>query len=258
MALAMRKATAIALVLVFALLLSLPNRAQTLRPLKRKQVRPGHEFTFTRLEYRSWGRRQSWAVDWPKADEQFIAGLNGWVQSFLAISENPATVGIHEESLFTYPFLYIVEPGGLELSQEDAARLREYLQRGGFLMLDDFWGEYEWQNVVEQMSRIFPEYTIRTLALEHPLFHCYFDIREVVQVPNIGNWVNWGRTDEKGGIIPSYHSIEDEDGRILVFIARNTDNGDAWEWIDRPEYPLKYGLAAYRLGMNVIIYSMTH
>jgi hypothetical protein len=146
----------------------------------------------------------------------------------------------------------------MELSAEDAARLREYLLRGGFLMLDDFWGEYEWANVREQMNRVFPEYEIRELPLDHPLYHCYFDIDEVVQVPNYHNVAYRGRTDEKGGRIPSYHQIVDEDGRVLVFIARNGDNGDAWEWIEQPNYPLKYGLAAYRLGMNLIIYSMTH
>ncbi len=221
----------------------------------------GREFTFTRLEYGSGlGRRweRSWMVDWPKADEQFIVGLRGWVQSLLPISDTPATVAIDDPALFTYPFTYIVEPGYMMLSDEEAKLLREYLNRGGFLMLDDFWGEYEWQNVKGQMHKIFPEYPVRSIALDHPVFHCYFDIREVLQVPNYHNWIRAGRTDEKGGTVPSFEVIEDGDGRIVVFIARNSDNGDAWEWIDQPDYPLRYGLAAYRLGMNLIVYSMTH
>ncbi len=197
-------------------------------------------------------------VDWPKADEQFIVGLRGWVQSLLAISDTPATVAIDDPALFTYPFIYVVEPGGMELSEQDAQHLREYLLRGGFLMLDDFWGEWEWQNVRVQMNKILPEYPIQRLSVDHPVFHCYFDINDVQQVPNYHNWINNGQTSERDGIIPSYEAIEDENGRLVVFIARNSDNGDAWEWIDQPDYPLRYGLAAYRLGMNLIVYSMTH
>lgn len=222
------------------------------------------EFTFTRLIYPSFGRYGrfggygSWATDYPKADEQFIYGLRGWARSLLAISPDPKAIAPHDPQLFDYPLLYIVEPGRMGLSDQDADYLREYLRRGGMLLLDDFWGEWEWQNVQEQMKLIFPDKTIRELPLTHPLFHCYFDIDEVVQVPNVGNWIYSHRTDEKGGIVPHYEAILDDDGRVMVFIARNTDNGDAWEWIDEPQYPLRFGLAAYKLGMNVIVYAMTH
>lgn len=196
-------------------------------------------------------------TDYPEADEHFIMGLQNWVQSSLAVSDDPITCAPGDKNLFKYPFIYIVEPGRMDLSTEDAANLREYLTRGGFMMLDDFWGEYEWQNVQEQMRKIFPEYPIKELPLDHPIFHCYFDIDEVVQVPNIG-YINHGITYEKGGYIPHYDAIVDDTGRVMVFIARNSDNGDAWEWIDEPLYPLKFGLAAYRLGMNLIVYAMTH
>lgn len=256
----MRKVLLVILVALIPLLVGIPNLAQSRRLGSKADGVTGHEFTFTRLEYNSFrrGRGQSWMVDWPKADEQFIVGLRGWVRSLLAVSDSPTTVAIDDPKLFTYPFVYIVEPGGLNLSDEDAQYLREYLLRGGFLMLDDFWGEWEWQNVEEQMRKIFPERPIKTLPLDHPVFHCYFNIHEVVQVPNYHNWVYNGQTSEKGGITPSYEGIEDESGRLMVFIARNCDNGDAWEWIDQPDYPLRYGLSAYRLGMNLIIYSMTH
>ncbi|MEP7272747.1 MAG: DUF4159 domain-containing protein [Acidobacteriota bacterium] len=253
--------------LVFPMMLvGFPNLAQSSRLPFRQDAKKagvtGREFTFTRLEYDSYrrgrGRGQSWMVDWPKADEQFIVGLRGWVQSLLPISDKPATVAIDDPALFTYPFIYVVEPGGMELSDEDAKHLREYLLRGGFLMLDDFWGEWAWQNVRTQLNKVVPEYQIHELTLDHPVFHCYFDITNVVQVPNFHNWVNNGQTSEGDGIIPSYEGIQDENGRLLVFIARNSDNGDAWEWIEQPSYPLRYGLAAYRLGMNLIVYSMTH
>jgi hypothetical protein len=224
----------------------------------RRTDTPRGEYTFARLIYDGNGWRSSWTTDYPKADEQFIVGLRDWVRSTLDVSDDPVAISMQDPKIFKYPFIYAVEPGGMELSEDDAAKLREYLLRGGFLILDDFWGEYEWQNVQEQMRKIFPEYQIKELPLDHPLFHCYFDIDEVVQVPNVGNAIYSGRTDEKGGVVPHYDAIVNEEGRVMVFIARNADNGDAWEWIDEPRYPLKYGLAAYRLGMNVIVYAMTH
>src|SRR5262245_53368003 len=259
------KATAFILLLTCLLLLS--SSAQNQRAPQwpdfrsRRASHDSHrklEFTFARLEYDSYGRRGTWMTDYPKADEQFIMGLRDWCRSSLAISDDPTTCAPSDKDLFKYPFVYIVEPGYMELSTEDAANLREYLTRGGFLMLDDFWGEYEWQNVQDQMRKVFPEYPIRELPLDHPIFHCYFDINEVVQVPMFFNWLRGGITHEKGGYVPHYDGITDETGRVMVFIARNCDNGDAWEWIDDPRYPLKYGLAAYKLGMNLIVYAMTH
>jgi hypothetical protein len=260
------KATAFILLLICLLLLSSSAQSQRLteRPdfrFRRDPVNPHRklEFTFARLEYESIGwRGGGWTTDYPEADEHFIMGLRDWCQSTLAVSDDPTSCAPGDKDLFKHPFVYIVEPGRMELSTEDAANLREYLTRGGFLMLDDFWGEYEWRNVQEQMRKVFPEYPIRELPLDHPIFHCYFDINEVVQVPMFFNWLNNGITYEKGGYVPHYEGITDETGRVMVFIARNCDNGDAWEWINDPRYPLKYGLAAYRLGMNLIVYAMTH
>jgi hypothetical protein len=255
----MRKVALCILLLCVLILVGVPNLAQSHRLSKKGGV-TGHEFTFARLEYPSFrrGRGASWMTDWPKADEQFIIGLRGWVQSLLAVEDNPATVAIDDPRLFTYPFVYIVEPGGMNLDDEDAKKLREYLDRGGFMMLDDFWGEWQWDNVQVQLHKILPDRPIKRMSLDHPVFHCYFDITEVLQVPNYHNWIYNGQTSEQGAVVPYFEGIEDESGRLLVFIARNSDNGDAWEWIDQPDYPLKFGLAAYRLGMNLIVYSMTH
>lgn len=219
------------------------------------------EFTFVRTIYGSgyYGRRYgSWAVDFPEADHHFIIGVRNWSGTNLKISAHPEQLAILDERLFNYPLIYFVEPGFLDLSDEEAQRLREYLSRGGFLFLDDFWGEYEWENVREQMRNVLPENQIKDLPRDHSVFHCYFDINEVVQVPGIHSWLGRGVTYEKGGYVPHYMGIEDESGRLKVFIARNCDLGDAWEWIDDPRYPIKYGLAAYKVGINVVIYAMTH
>src|SRR5262245_57415489 len=259
------KATAFVLLLSCLLLLSSSAQSQRLPPrsdfTRRNNLhRNSHnkaEFTFARLRYGGIGWGEGWMTDYPKADEQFVIGLRNWCRSSLDISDDPTTTGMDGKEIFRYPFVYAVEPGHMELSEKDAAELREYLLRGGFLMLDDFWGEYEWRNVQEQMRKVFPEHSIQELPLDHPIFHCYFDIDEVVQVPNV-RYIYTGITHEKGGYTPHYEAIVDETGRVMVFIARNADNGDAWEWIDEPRYPLKFGLAAYKLGMNVIVYAMTH
>jgi hypothetical protein len=108
------------------------------------------------------------------------------------------------------------------------------------------------------MLGILPEYSIVDLPLDHPVFHSYFDIKEIVQVPGIGSWLGRGETHEKGGITPHYMGILDDQNRLLVFISRNSDLGDAWEWINDERYPKEYGLEAYRLAINVIIYAMSH
>jgi hypothetical protein len=225
------------------------------------------EFTFVRTIYQSpmrgYGRRGygygggTWTTDYPEADNNFIVGLREWAGTNLKIAPKPEALEILDDRIFDYPILYIVEPGFMELSNEQAARLREYIMRGGFIFLDDFWGEYEWQNVQDQFHKIVPEYEIKDLALSHPIFHAYLDVEEVVQVPNVYN-AQRGITSEKGGIVPHYMGIENKNGRLVAFLARNCDLGDAWEWINDPAYPVKYGLPAYKVGINVVIYAMSH
>jgi hypothetical protein len=223
---------------------------------------PSGEFTFTRTIYRSpysYGRRWggSWATDFPEADDHFSVGLREWAGTNLNVSTRPVQVEIMDERLFDYPLIYFVEPGYLELNDEEAARLREYVARGGFMFFDDFWGTAEWDNVVEQMKKVFPDLEPKELPLTHPIFHSYLDIEQAVQVPNIYNAMR-GVTAEKGGVTPYYMGIEDKRGRLVAFFSRNSDLGDAWEWINDPRYPVKYGLAAYKVGINVVIYAMSH
>jgi hypothetical protein len=217
------------------------------------------EFTFVRTIYDSPYRRRNsnWAVDFPEADNNFIVGLREWAGTNLKIAPRPEQVPIMDDRLFDYPLIYFVEPGYMELSDEQAARLREYITRGGFIFFDDFWGDYEWENVREQFHKVLPEYEIKDLPLNHPIFHSYLDVEEVVQVPNVYN-AQRGVTSEKGGDVPYYMGIEDKNGRMVAFIARNCDLGDAWEWINDPRYPVKYGLPAYKVGINVVIYAMSH
>jgi len=223
----------------------------------------GQEFTFVRIMYESphspynYYFGGAWRVDYPAADENFIMGLHEWAGTNLRISGRPVQLRPTDPQLFDYPLAYIVEPGHMELTEEDAAALREYLMRGGFLFLDDFHGEVEWQRARGQLKMIFPEYEPRDLPITHAIFHSYFDLDGVVQVPGVAALVQ-GVTYEKGGVTPHYMGVENKNGRLMIFMTRNCDLGDAWEWINDWHYPAKYGVVAYKVGINVVIYAMSH
>ena len=222
---------------------------------------PGQErqpdFTFVRLQYSStrWSR-STWAIDYPKADIQFLWGL-GKLADYAFPRADRRVLPIDSPELFEHPFLYAVEVGYLNLSQAEANRLREYLLRGGFLVVDDFHGSYEWQNFYLQIKKVFPEYEPFDLPPDHPIFHCYFDIQELLQVPGL-HYVYSGRTWEKDGYHPRYMGIEDDQGRLMVMINHNVDLGDAWEWAEQEAYPREFAHLAFQLGMNYIVYAMTH
>jgi hypothetical protein len=223
----------------------------------------GSEFVFARLVYgsgfRGWGRRGrgSWATDWPKADKQFIFGVDRLSNVRVVLDEDVA-IQIMDPKLFSYPFVYAVEVGHMELSQPEADQLREYMDRGGFLVVDDFWGTYEWQNFSYNMKMIFPDKEAEQIPMSHPIFHAFYDIDEILQIPNINNGCGGYRTHEGDGYVPYALAVFDDKRRPMMVINYNTDLGDAWEWADQPCYPNEFSGMAYRMGINFIVYSMTH
>ena len=232
-----------------------PGASQQGRPL------PMHEFYFTRMAYSAGGmgrrwRRQSWATDYPKSDRQFLTVLERLTGLDIFLEEHPRL--LTDEHLNRFPFLYAVEVGAMSMSPEEAAALREFLLRGGFLVVDDFWGTWEWENFEFEMQKVFPELPIVNVSLDHEIFHNFYDIEEIIQVPNVGNGVRGYSTHERDGYEPFVKGIFDEEGRLLVIINWNTDLGDAWEWAENPYYPLKYSTYAYQMGVNFIIYAMSH
>jgi hypothetical protein len=217
------------------------------------------EFTFVRAVYtslRPWGYYKGWYTDWPKADRQFLLGLQRLTN--IRVAKEGKTIPLTDPELFRHPFLYAVEVGQWDLSDEEAASLGEYLRRGGFLFCDDFWGSLEWANFERNMRRVLPECRIIELPRDHPLFHAYYDIQEVIQTPNVGNAIERRPTYEQDGFVPHCRGISDESGRLMVVINWNTDLGDAWEWADLPGYPARYSTYAYQVGINAIVYSMSH
>lgn len=217
------------------------------------------QFYFTRAAYTGYYRFRdfrSWSVDFPKADRQFLIGLRRLTNLDAYELENP--VRLTDPELGKYPFLYTVEVGYMALTEGEVEGLRRYLQAGGFLVVDDFWGSMEWENFEAQFQRILPGYPIVDIPLTHPIFNCFYDVKEIVQVPNVGQGMQGGPTWESDGYYPAVKGIFDDQGRLMVVINWNTDLGDAWEWAENPYYPLRFSTYAYQMGVNFIIYAMSH
>lgn len=221
---------------------------------------PGHGFYFTRAAYssdgRSYWRRADWATDFPKADEQFLF-VFGRLMPLLDLYRGPNPVRLDDPELRRFPFLYALEVGDMDLTEAEIEGLRGYLEAGGFLLVDDFWGTREWENFERQIARVLPGRPIVEISVDHPLLHQFFDIDEIIQVPSLYN-ARGGPTYERDGRVPHLRGIFDEDGDLMVAINWNTDLGDAWEWSEQPDYPLEYSNFAYEMAINFIVYAMTH
>ncbi len=224
---------------------------------------PTAEFHFARLVYRNspssrrgrgWGGGGAWSTDYADAEYHLMQGVNRLTrvdgQPVDYYGDGGRLITLDDDRLFDYPWLYAVEVGQWELSVSEATLLREYLDRGGFLMVDDFWGEYEWYIFNESMRLVFPDRPILELAEDHPLLHVLYDLDQRTQIP--------GRGGNREGTVPHWRGIFDSDGRLMVAINFNMDMGDAWEHADDPWYPEPMTALAYRFAVNYLIYSMTH
>ena len=236
-------------------------RREDVRPTLKNPSADAREFFFTRAIYSGGGgyRRQPWATDFPKADRQFLTIIDRLVD--LDAYERENAVRLDNPEIRKFPFLYALEVGYMYMTAPEVQGLRDYLLAGGFLMIDDFWGSWEWANFETEIKRVLPEYQIVEVPLDHPVFNTVYDIEQVVQVPNLGNaqWADrGGRTWEQDGVIPHVRGIFDEDGRMMVIINWNTDIGDAWEWAEHPYYPLRFSTYAIEITVNTIVYAMSH
>ena len=218
-----------------------------------------HEFYFSRVIYGGDGDGDfgpRWAVDYPKADQQFLVALERL--SSVDAYDGEHALNLDIERLHEFPFLYVLEVGSLTMSDTEREALRHYIQSGGFLVVDDFWGSWEWENFEAEMALLLPGRKLEEVPLEHPIFRAFYDISELVQVPNVYQGTTGGPTHEYDGIEPKAMGIFDDDGRLMVFVNWNTDLGDAWEWVDNPYYPIEYSNYAYQLAVNAIVYAMSH
>jgi len=221
-------------------------------------------FTFARIKYTSAGRGGwyggwSWRVDYPDSDLNFSYRLHELTA--LEVDPKGKVLELTDDELFDYPFIYLVEPGrGMWLDDAEVAALRRYLLNGGFLMVDDFWGEFEWSVFNEQIERIFPDRKPVELPLDHEIFHCVYDLKMKPQVPSIQTWYGGYTSERPDAQEPHYRAIFDDKKRIMVIICHNTDLGDGWEREgEDPNYFKEMSEKwAYPLGINILTYAMTH
>jgi len=232
--------------------------AQVVRPYELVVPSPAaipNEFVFARLKYNGGFEWPRWQADYPEAEYHFSQGLRRLTRTDVA--NDGVVLTLTSDNLFDYPWLYVVEVGYLSLSKAEIQNLREYLLRGGFLVIDDFHGEREWNHFLSVIRSVFPDRRLTKLNAGTDLFNIHFDIDELLQVPGIRSIMN-NRTWEKGGVNPAWYAIRDDQQRIMVVVNFNQDLGDAWEHADDARYPQPYTGLAYRMGTNYVIYAMTH
>jgi hypothetical protein len=198
----------------------------------------------------------SWTQDYPRADRHFAAAMNRLSRVNARSVEQPINLDDGDDA-FNYPWMNAGEMGDWKLTTPQITALREYLMRGGFLMLDDFWGTEEWNRFMESMARVFPDRPIVEIADDDPIFHIVYDLDDRYQVP--GQWALARNTTYRNdGATAHWRGIYDDNGRVMVAMTFNSDIGDSWEWADDPRYPEKYSALGIRIGVNYVIYSMTH
>jgi hypothetical protein len=215
------------------------------------------EFAVGRLRFRSpqdryRGRR--WGTDANKGDRMFSQVLRRLTRVHVRSVEQ--IVNIDSDELYDWPWLFAVAVGDWTLNESEILHLRNYFDRGGFLMVDDFHGPREWRNFAEGMARVLPGSSMVELEDDDQILHTVYDLSERVQVSGLN--VVYGQPYERGGIVPHWRGIVDAKGRVQVAICFNMDVGDSWEWADYPPYPEKLSALGMRMGVNYVVYAMTH
>jgi hypothetical protein len=219
---------------------------------------PEAEFHMARLAYFSRGCAGSrgycnpmWAIDYPLAEAHFLPAVERMTR--VQVASDSRHITLADDAIFDYPWLFLQQPGrGWTPSDDEVERLREYLTRGGFLVVDDFHGEYEWAHFRDAIGTVLPGRAIIDVPESDALHSIMFDLDERTQIP--GERHLWGGMEGP----PHWRGIYDDHGRLLVAINHNSDMGDAWEHADDPGYPVPMTSTAYRFGVNYVIYALTH
>ena len=202
----------------------------------------------------------SWTQDYPRADRHFAQALRRLTRVHVRSVEQPVNPDDLDD-FYNWPWMNAGEMGDWKLTKAQAGVLREYLLRGGFLMLDDFWGAEEYARFEESMKLVFPDRPVVEMPSADAIFHTVYDLDDRYQVPG-----QWGLPGARGGMfrrraigtVAHWYGVYDDKGRVMVAISFNSDLGDSWEWADDPNYPEKYSALGIRIGVNYVIYAMTH
>jgi len=209
-------------------------------------------FEFRGLDWHEGGT--SWTEDYPRADRHFVIALRRLSRVNARGLEQPVNPDDIDD-IYNWPWMYAGLAGNWDLTDEQAAKIREFLLRGGFFYTDDFWGPDEWQGFEAGMKKIFPKRDIVDVPDDDPLFHTVYDLNNRYQI--LGEW-GLRRGPRQGGITPLWRGVRDDKNRLLVAITANSDIGDSWEFADAPNYPERYSALGIRIGVNYVIYSITH
>jgi hypothetical protein len=221
------------------------------------------EWTRARLIYPSFfsvpGVRDGfhrWTIDYPRSDRHLLQGIRRLTRIDTRSVEQSVELDGDDE-IYNWPSLYAVEVGYWNLTDRQASQLREFLLRGGFLMVDDFHGTVEWNNFVAGMTKIFPDRKIVDLDNKDPIFHVVYDLDDRFQVPGM-QYIFTRSLFEYDGFRAKWRGVYDDKGRVMVAICHNMDLGDAWENSDDPRYPERFASLAYRIAVNYWTYDLTH
>lgn len=221
------------------------------------------EWTRARLRYPSFamlhgfrdGYRR-WTIDYPRSDRHFLQGIRRLTRIDTRSVEQVVDLD-GEDEVYNWPDMYAVEMGYWNPTDQQAAQLREYLLRGGFLMLDDFHGTIEWNNFAAGMNKVFPDRDIVDLDNKDPIFHVIYDLDTRFQVPGL-QYLYTRSMFEYDGFQAKWRGVYDDKGRVMVAICHNMDLGDAWEHSDNPVYPERFAALAYQIAVNYMTYDLTH
>jgi hypothetical protein len=197
-----------------------------------------------------------WTQDYPRADRHFSEAMRRLTRIHVRSVEQPVNLDDGDD-VDNWPWLYAVQVGQWRLTDSQAKQMREYLLRGGFFMCDDFWGEDQWANFMESMHRVFPDRPVVDIPNDDPIFHSVYDLTDRYQVPG-ARYIQTGVTEKCQGCPPRWRGIYDDRGRVMVAMTFQSDLGDSWEWADDPGYDEKFSALGIRIGVNYIVYAMTH
>ncbi len=210
----------------------------------------------SRMDWREGGT--SWTQDYPRADRHFAKALRRLTRVDARSAEQPVNPD-ETDDFYNWPWLFAGEMGDWKLTPPQIKTLREYLLRGGFLMLDDFWGPEEYGRFYETMRQVFPDRPIIEIENSDPIFHTVYNLEDRYQI--LGMWSfrgGGGMSRRAEGTVARWMGIYDDRQRLMVAICFNSDVGDSWEFADEPAYPEKLSALGIRLGVNYVVYAMTH